>query len=166
MKEFFKKGSYLLLVLGIFLLVGCGNSSAKEVSFESQYIRTDGNVVEIDSPSVTKITSVQELMDYYNNNKDNYNFSDNSVDSISFITAIDKYDEDYFKDSFLVLVLVREDNGNVFHTVNKVTDNGNISIDRNLLDNDNQDIASWHIIIELDKKYSNIDYQVNLGKID
>ena len=77
-----------------------------------------------------------------------------------------KYDEDYFKDSFLVLVLVREDNGNVFHTVNKVTDKGNISIDRSLLDNDNQDIASWHIIIELDKKYSNIDYQVNLGKID
>lgn len=165
MRENLLKGiSLILSVFLLFLLVGCGKEE-QNVSFQAQYIRTDGIVEDEKYPIVEKIQSKDELEKYYQDHLDQYNFSDNTTDSISFTTAIDKYDEDYFKDSFLLIALVKEDSGSIFHTVTQVLKDGTVSIEKTNPDDGSTDIATWHILIEMDKKYQDIDFHLAFDEV-
>lgn len=167
MKEKFcfwmKKTSFIFVVISILMLVGCGKE--KEISVQAQYIRTDGLVENVEYPVIQKIQSKEELTQYYRENLDQYNFSDNSATSVSFTTAIDKYDESYFEDSFLVIVLLEEEGSSILHHVKKVSDDGNILIEKIMPDMESTDIANWHILIEVDKKYKDLDFKVSFDKI-
>lgn len=165
MRENLLKGiSLILSVFLLFLLVGCGKKE-QSISFQAQYIRTDGIVEDEKYPIVEKIQSKDELEKYYQDHLDQYNFSDNTTDSISFTTAIDKYDEDYFRDSFLLIVLVKEDSGSIFHTVTKVLNDGTVSIEKVIPNDGSTDIATWHILIEMDKKYQDIDFHLAFDEV-
>ena len=62
MKNLFKKTSYLLLIILALILVGCSQKeSLKDINFEAQYIKTDGNTEELVEPIIKKIQSIQEL---------------------------------------------------------------------------------------------------------
>lgn len=161
MKNLFK---YVSVVFCLFLLVGCGakDSGAKDITFDADYIRTDGNIKEVAEPVIVKIKSVKELEKYYNENKDNYNLTDNSELSASFATEIDKYDEEYFNNNILLFVLVQEESSAIYHTVNSINDKGSIIIDKKHSDKDSNDIATWHIVIEVSKEYQDIDYKVTM----
>lgn len=163
MKKNFK---YLLVVVFMFLLVGCGaKDSAKDVTFEAKYVRTDGSISEVTEPVVKKITSLKELNDYYTENKENYNFTDNSELSSSFTTEIDKYDEEYFKNSFLLVVLVQEEGSDIYHTVKSVSEDGKVVIERNLANHESTDIATWHVLVELNNSNKDVDYKVTMKDV-
>lgn len=163
MKKSFK---YLVVVVFMFLLVGCGaKDNVKDVTFEAKYIRTDGSISEVTEPVVKKITSLKELNDYYTENKENYNFTDNSELSSSFTTEIDKYDEEYFKNSFLLVVLVQEEGSDIYHTVKSVKEDGKIVIERNLANHEASDVATWHVLIELSNSIKDVDYKITMKDV-
>ncbi len=136
--------------------------------FEAQYIRTDGYHDNVKYPKITVIKSADELEEYYNANKDLY-FLDHvdkvySDTTIGFIDACEKHDEDYFEENILILVLLEEGSGSIRHEVKSVKTSGNdveINIDINVPEICTDDMAEWHIIIELDRNCG-IDYNDNI----
>ena len=72
---------------------------------------------------------------------------------------------DYFKDSFLLIALVKEDSGSIFHTVTQVLKDGTVSIEKTNPDDGSTDIATWHILIEMDKKYQDIDFHLVFDEV-
>ena len=165
MKREFK--ACLMLVVILFVMVGCGiTEEVNSINFEAQYIRTDGNVVEISSPIVKKIESVDELNAYYKDNMDNYNFSDSSGESISFTTAIDEYDEAFFEDSFLILILTEESSEDISYEVSEINKDGDILINKILPDEEGTALINWHTIVEISKEYADINYTVSFEKVE
>lgn len=158
----------------VYMLIDCENSipffigTLNEISpaenkledkdFDAQYIRTDGYHDNVKYPKVTVITSKDELDEYYNANKDLY-FLDHvdkvySDTTIGFIDACEKYDDEYFEDNILILVLLEEGSGSIRHEVKAVKAyNGNVEIDIDVHCPEicTEDMAEWHIMIEADK---------------
>lgn len=158
----------------VYMLIDCENSipffigTLNEISpaenkledkdFDAQYIRTDGYHDNIKYPKVTVITSKDELDEYYNANKDLY-FLDHvdkvySDTTIGFIDACEKYDNEYFEDNILILVLLEEGSGSIRHEVKSVKTSGSnveIDIEVNIPEECTDDMAEWHIMIEADK---------------
>ncbi len=135
--------------------------TGKKVDFEAQYIRTEWND-EDDYPITKVIRSVDELNNYINRNKDKYYLerreNPSSDSTIGFLDAADKYNEDYFKERILIMVLVGEGSGSNRHKVNYVKDgsDGRIYIDvhRIVPEFGTCDMAGWHILIEPEKGIS------------
>ena len=126
------------------------------VSFISRYIRTDGYDEDAKYPDVKIIRSVGELYEYYSANKDKYNperkdevYSDTTI---GFLDACDKYDEAYFENQILVMVLLEEGSGSVRHNVESVKvaqdDKLYISICAVVPEVGTCDMAEWYILIE------------------
>lgn len=122
----------------------------------SCYIRTDGYQEEVEYPVVKIIRSVSELNEYYNANKEKYDLERKdevySDTTIGFLDACDKYDETYFENQILIMVLLEEGSGSVRHKVDSVK----VGWDEKLYININSivpeegtcDMAQWHILIE------------------
>lgn len=134
-------------------LDGC---EERTVKFISQYIRTDGYHENVEYPVVKIIHSVDELMAYYDANKgsDNLEHDDElySVTTDSFFDAFDRYDEAYFENQILVMVILEEGSGSIRHKVDtvKVGTDGklHISICTIIPECGTCDMAQWHILIE------------------
>ncbi|MBO7218033.1 MAG: hypothetical protein J6V50_04960 [Clostridia bacterium] len=132
--------------------------TGEKVNFGVQYIRTSWNEEE-DYPSVYVIHSVDELKAYYNENKDEYYLerreNPTSDLTIGFLDAIDKYDENYFKEQILIMVLVGEGSGSNRHKVNYVKKGSDGRIYTDILsvipEIGTCDMAGWHILIEPEK---------------
>ncbi len=133
--------------------------TGKKVAFEAQYIRTGRNGEE-DFPICKVIHSVEELNAYYNENKDKYYLDHRrqnpaSDSTIGFLDAIDKYDEEYFSEQILIMVLVEEPSGSIRHKVNYVKkgSDGRLYIDvhRIIPGAGTDDLGEWHILIEPEK---------------
>ena len=126
------------------------------VSFISRYIRTDGYDEDAKYPDVKIIRSVGELHEYYSANKDKYNLERKdevySDTTIGFLDACDKYDEAYFENQILVMVLLEEGSGSVRHNVESVKvaqdDKLYISICAVVPEVGTCDMAEWYILIE------------------
>lgn len=157
-----RRASLVVGILACCMLVGCGR---RIIPFEAQYIRTDGIVEDAKYPIVKKITSKEELSEYYKENLDRYNFSDNIGTSVSFTTAIDKYDDAYFEKSFLLICLVEENSGSIYHNVKTVGEDGKVLIEKVMPDDGSTDIATWHILIEMDKKYKDVDFNLSFEEV-
>lgn len=157
-----RKVSLVLVILALGMLVGCGK---KNISFEAQYIRTDGIVEDAKYPIIKKITSKEELSQYYKDNYEQYSFSDNAGTSVSFTTAIDKYDESYFEKSFLLVCLIQENSSSIYHTVKSVESDGKVLIEKLMPDDGSTDIATWHILIEMDKKYQDTNFKLSFDEV-
>lgn len=141
-------------------------AEAAEVAFEAQYIRTNGYHEDVEYPYAVIITSAAQLDRYYDQNKHQYDLErrDNVAgdSTIGFLDAADKYDEAFFKDKKLVMIIIEEGSGSVRHRVTRVGNEGGslyVSIERTAPEICTDDMAEWHIILELDR-------EVNIKKAD
>ena len=131
---------------------------APPIDFGAQYIRTDGYHEYARYPAVRIIRSVRELWEYYEANEEEYGLGRRdhvSLDTtIGFLDACDKYDDAYFEDHILVMVLLEEGSGSVRHKVKSVNVSADgqccIYIDRIVPEAGTCDMAEWHILIELE----------------
>jgi hypothetical protein len=126
--------------------VGTPDPLGQEVGFIAQYIRTNGYHEDVDYPVVTVIESVDALNTYYEENQDRYDLAQWDV--------TDRYDEAYFTENVLLLVLLEEGSGSNRHEVTAVMkqdDGMEIAIDRILPEIGTADMAEWHIFIEVTK---------------
>lgn len=127
------------------------------VDYGVQYIRTNGNPDGAAFPRVEIIRSVEELNSYYEVNKDTFDLERNPDPGADFtkgfLDACDKYDAAYFKNGYLVFVLLEEGSGSIRHEVEETTisSDGELGVYINTLTPEagTDDMAQWHIILEM-----------------
>ena len=162
-----KKILMLILTLSVILLTSCYNTYTASktpppvVNTESdaeilgvQYVRTDGYNDTFIYPRLIKITSVESL-EYYNTTFDGiYSFGKREMvysdTTIGFADAIEKYDSEFFKEYDLYLAVVEEGSGSIRHLVEEV-ENGYVKITSLIPEVGTDDMAEWHIILEVNK---------------
>lgn len=141
-----------------------------DFDFAVQYIRTDGYHDGAVFPRTVKISSVEELNAYYETNKELYDFSHKekvySDTTVGFVDAIKKYDEAFFEESFLLFALLEEGSGSVRHEVKGLERDpadGSILVvvDRFAPECCTEDMAEWHIILELPKSLAESEFKVD-----
>lgn len=119
----------------------------RSTDFRAQTVRTDGYHDGAQYPRVTVIHSAEELNAYYEANKDLYYME-------GFRTACETYDDAYFAERILVIVLVEAGSGSVRYQVSDVAlagVNGSdlaVAIDVLVPEVGTCDMAEWHILIE------------------
>ncbi len=121
-----------------------GELQPVSLGFGAQYIRTDGYHEDVQYPVVKLIRSVEELNAYYQANRDRYYMD-------GFLTACEKYDEAYFSERILVIVVTEAGSGSVRYQVTGAALNGDtLAVDVNVLSPEvgTCDMAEWHILIE------------------
>lgn len=147
-------------------LDGCG-PFCKSIDFKAQYIRTNASSYDGNNDNLLWITSVEELNDYYEQNKDKYYLESvenpSSDQTIGFVDAVKKYDEAFFEKNDLILVVLEESSGSNRHEVTSVDLFASLlnrvayfiqpNIKRIVPEVGTCDMANWHIIIEIDKEY-------------
>ena len=130
-----------------------------DVQWVAQYIRTNGYSEGVLYPSVRIIDSLQELKDYYNTWHEVFDLERKekvySDTTIGFLDACDQYDETFFEKNYLIFVLLEEGSGSIRHEVRSVEQTEDkkisISIDRKVPEVGTDDMAQWHIILELSR---------------
>lgn len=130
-------------------------SDVSSVDFKAQYIRTDGYHDGAVFPQVKIINSLDSLHSYYEANKSRFDLasrSDPASDStVGFLDAVSRYDEVYFSENVLLMVLLEEGSGSVRHEVKSVSKDDEqvfIEIDTQSPEIGTCDMAEWHILIE------------------
>lgn len=125
------------------------------LTFEAQYIRTNGYHDDILYPVVTLIRSREELDRYYEENKSLYQLERREdPENPGFLDACGKYTDDYFEDHILLLVLLQEGSGSFRHQVDSLimTAEGTLTAQIQTLTPPGGfgtcDMAQWHILIE------------------
>ena len=138
-----------------------------DVDFKAQYIRTDGYSDGEEYPKIFWIATAKELKEYYEANKEKYNLKSRenpySDETIGFADAIKNYDEHFFEENELIFVLLEEGSGSIRHEVTEVkvlpsqVEGKQYAIQpyikRLLPYLGTDDMAEWHIIIEVSKKF-------------
>ena len=132
------------------------------------YYRTDlSSYTETNYPKIKTIKSVNELNDYYENNRGVYQFHNGFCDEPSMADAVfgsaTAYNADFFRNNYLVFVILEECSGSVRHRVDSATPaNGSlsVSITRIIPEIGTADIAQWHIVLVLDKALSDLNVAV------
>lgn len=166
--------------LALIFLAGCGEKKDAEttlatkinppvsLSFSAYYIRTNGYNEGIKYPVVTVIKSKKALADYYSKNKDKYELGKRdpvppNTDQ-GFLAQADNYNDAFFKDYVLVLILLEEGSGSIRHKVTKIMQSEevtDISVKRDVPKVGTDDMAEWHIFVELKKaEYNGSDIKV------
>lgn len=160
----------IILCVGAIICSGCvskssdkenkgtteNNQDVQKVSFEAQYVRSGADNEEY--PVVTIVQSLDELNAYY----ENYRLTEELVwrekSTIDFQGARDKYDEEFFKSKKLILVYLQEGSGSIRHEVTSICQRNIedeekyvIDIRRQLPGEGTDDMAYWHIFVELEK---------------
>lgn len=120
------------------------------IPFSAHYIRTDGNLTDV--PTVSLITSAQQLQEYYTAHKDSVDLQrkENAYadTTIGFLDACDKYDEKFFLTDKLLVVTLEEGSGSIRHEVRSVAQNA-VYIHSIVPEIGTCDMAQWHIIVEI-----------------
>ncbi len=129
-----------------------------DIPFEAQYIRTNGYHEDAEYPFHTVIRSASELTAYYDEYKDKYDLGRKekvySDTTIGFLDACDKYDEAFFSEKALVLVVLEEGSGSIRHDVtgvSEVYEKLHIYIESLVPEACTDDMAEWHIIVAVNK---------------
>lgn len=123
-----------------------------------QYVRTDGYNSDVKYPVSVVIKSKSDLLNYYEENKDRYNLE-------SFLDVANQYDDSFFNEYTLILVLLEEGSGSIKHKVTKVAvtnDVLNIDIKRIVPEVGTADMAEWHLFISVPKSFSFSSIIVNV----
>ncbi len=125
-------------------------------SFEAQYIRTDAYCEGPPYPDAWIIRSVEELQTYYEKNKEMFDLERRenplSDSTIGFLDACEKYDAAFFEKQALLMVICEEGSGSIRHKVDSVgtvDSNLTVNIERLVPEAGTDDMAEWHIFIEL-----------------
>ncbi len=129
-----------------------------DILFEAQYIRTNGYHEDAEYPFHTVIRSASELTAYYDAYKDKYDLGRKekvySDTTIGFLDACDKYDEAFFSEKALVLVVIEEGSGSIRHEVTGVSEADeklHVYIESIIPEEGTDDMAEWHIIVAVDQ---------------
>ncbi|MBR4295328.1 MAG: hypothetical protein IKT56_00630 [Clostridia bacterium] len=121
--------------------------------FPAQYIRTDGYVEGRDYPYTVNISSASELENYIEENGETYFLGHRNApasdSTIGFSDATEKYDNYFFEENMLVMVILEEGSGSIRHELMGVTKDNIILIKRITPEAYTCDMAEWHIIIEM-----------------
>ena len=132
-----------------------------KISFAAQYIRTDAQGDSMEFPGVTVIKSLEQLQEYIAGYQEVFDFSRKKGQvyadtTIGFLNACDQYTEDFFESNCLILLTVEEGSGSIRHEVESVemTDGGKLAlyVKRIVPENGTDDMANWHIILEVPGK--------------
>ena len=141
-------------------------SDEPKVDFYVQYIRTNGGIENAAYPITTVIASANELNQYYDNYKDACDLERRekiySDTTIGFLDAVEGYTDDFFSNSYLMIVMLGEPSGSIRHHVESADKNSDIVISRLLPEVGTDDEAQWSIIIELDNAFSPEEFSVTL----
>lgn len=141
----------------------------KEIPFLPKYVRTDGGREGVEFPNVILIHSVEELEQYIEENRAYFDLeSTNSLTGDSepgFMDFCIFYDEAFFEKQYLVMILVEEGSGSIRHNVSHVGVSGDgilyINLQTVTPDVGTDDMAQWHILVELEKEYD-VKYAENV----
>lgn len=127
---------------------------------EAQYIRTDGLPVGVET---TVIRTLEELQTYYEENKGRYYLGRRenpaSDQTIGFLDACDRYDEEFFAENALIIVVLREPSSSIRHKVTGVTVPPpdapstwlKVEIESIVPEYGDDAMAGWHILIAVNK---------------
>lgn len=140
----------------------------EEIPFSAQMIRTNGWHDDAVYPRLTYIGSADALNRYFEENQDDYDFSHRdtvySDMTIGFVDAVAGYDEAFFADHALLLVLLEEGSGSVRHEVASVTREASgsaaevtVEITRFVPEVGTDDMAEWHAVIEVPRTVEETD---------
>ena len=132
----------------------------REMAYRVQYIRTDGYRDGVQYPQVYFVRSVRQLSDYYKANKDIFDLEHRdhvySDTTIGFLDACERYDNGFFEKNYLVFLLLEEGSGSIRHEVQKVElieeNQIAITVGRTVPEVGTEDMALWHIMVELDRE--------------
>lgn len=139
----------------------------EQVDWAAIYLRTDGDT-SVSYPGIHVIHNYDQLVDYFNVMYTRFSLSTPFEDSsMSFLDIITSYEQDYFQNNYLIFVLLEEPSGSIRHKVSNIEKTGDerlsISIDRLVPELGTDDMAQWHIILELSReKYEASFEDINL----
>ena len=127
--------------------------------YQTQYIRTDGGDESSQYPSYVIIHSRAELEQYYEDNKMVYDLEHHeqvySDTTIGFLDAKEQYDDAFFADRDLIILVLEEGSGSIRHEVNSIRpyyDNTwQLTVRRITPEVCTDDMAQWHLLIEVQK---------------
>lgn len=126
--------------------------TAGEYTFTAKSIRTDGYHDEIRYPTVRIIRSAEELNAYFEENKELYQLENGYDDNPGFAEYCKKYDDAYFAEQILLLVLTEAGSGSVSFRADRLllTEDGKLAvyIEMQVPEVGTADMAQWHIVIE------------------
>lgn len=127
------------------------------------YIRSGCAPEKTAFPYVVVIRSKEELTNYYNENKAYWDFDENQFDTIgvSFKEAIAQYDDAYFKENALVMVVTSESSGSYKYQNAKLTGNA-FTADRLIPQVSTCDVAHWHIILEVSQSHPALGNKISI----
>ncbi len=145
--------------------------TAQEQKFSAQYIRTDGFIDGQEYPYYVIIRSVEDLNRYYSQNKDIYDLEKKEKvyadTTIGWLDAIEKYDDEYFRANDLIMIVLEEGSGSNRHEVKSVIKNpdGSFAVDiaRIVPEVGTEDMAEWHILLEIECGKINPLTRVNIA---
>ncbi|MGI6701063.1 MAG: hypothetical protein ACOX3U_01145 [Christensenellales bacterium] len=179
---------FLILSIVFVLFAACGLDDAGAISVSGddrniaklneygnsdslvKYIRTQ--TLSGQKNTVVIIESFEELNAYYSANYfKNGNIEGNYLDLfVDFLEAVVEFDSAFFEDNFLVFVITVESSGSIRHKVNSVDfeqEYSAINIDRYSPQIGTCDMATWHIIVSIDRsKCLSKEFQVNFSDIN
>ena len=137
----------------------------KAYNFNAIYIRTTPRDIDSSNPGYVIIKSKEELENYYKENESAYYFNLSLGGSDSFEDSIKKYDEAWFENNMLIMVVALEPSGGIGHVVEALTKSA-VYIKRLIPEVGTTDMDAWHIIIEADSCFvSNTDFSVKYKAI-
>ena len=127
--------------------------------YQTQYVRTDGGDESSQYPSYVIIHSRAELEQYYEDNKMAYDLEHHeqvySDTTIGFLDAIEQYDDAFFADWDLIILVLEEGSGSIRHEVNGIRpyyDNTwQLTVRRITPEVCTDDMSQWHLLIEVQK---------------
>ena len=140
--------------------------------FQEGCFRADlSGFIQQDYPLIVKIDSVGRLHDYYENNKDTYQFNQIYNEAATMTDAVfgekSGYDEVFFESRFLLFVILEEGSGSVRHKVESANSEScslSVNITRIIPEIGTADIAVWYIVLAPEKALLNMDVKIILSE--
>lgn len=134
------------------------NQTDGSILLGAQCIRTNGTAVDYTYPHTVLIRSRAELKQYYEDQKRNFDLGPRDKilagSTVGFWNACNQYQDAYFAEHDLILVVLEESSGSVRHEVQSVSrsdDGWVISIRAIIPEVGTCDMAQWHLLLEIPK---------------
>lgn len=152
-------------ILILSLLIGCApfltksyNEFLKIEDVQMEIIRTNGYHGDASYPYIQIIKTENELLEYYQEKKEEYNME--SDDESSFKSRMEYYNESFFENYVLAIILIEEPSGSIRHELETVENSDNsivFTIKRIIPEMGTTDMAQWHLLISIPAALYNDD---------
>ncbi|MCL2591818.1 MAG: hypothetical protein FWD82_00510 [Defluviitaleaceae bacterium] len=165
----------ITIVITTTTLLGCDYSCPTDINFNSQYIRTDWIEQSWDvwplPNTVVRISNIEELNEYIGSYSDWEDFGwwdmyGTPIIPPYFNTLQTTFTENFFLEKQFIIVRVGEGSGSNRHRVTRITQYGEIFINRILPGRGmygTADVAVWSIIIELPQAFNPDNFTITFS---